>query len=433
MQALLLMAMLLGQPEANKPVIAVFPIDDRRNVLTPEEIGQITDYFGVKITETQRFIVVPRADIESALRAKQVESYAECFDESCQIEIGKQLAAEKVLHTQIVKIGQSCAVTSTLYDLRLSATEQAASEKTACDSDALVAALEAVAARLATSGSARPPPKAAPPPVAAPAPKSHKLRIDSVPRRAEVLVQGSPQGTTPMVIDLPAKKPQTIEVRREGYEPRSETVSLERDRQLRFELSMTAEQKRSRIEWFGLSVGVGATSAGSVDLSFWLRFFNLHFGSFAVTLLELAGGPIFIDELTYFDGCEDEPFGYCTESELLPKLYLGPRVGYKLTFGEDHNIELGVGGGFFTTFDPDVSAPESFTGASVSPRIAYQYLGAGKFSWGVALRAIVPIGPRDCVGELDNDDLTEDHVTYAVCKAGPPVLFQLEIPIGWYF
>ncbi len=140
------------QAQAPKPVIAVFNIIDSSGVLNAASIEQLTNYFTVKLAESGRFVVVPKSDIEAALRAQKRASYKECFDQSCQIEVGKELAAQKTLRTQIVKLGSKCAVTGTLYDLRLAASEKAASKKSDCTEDGLVSALERLA--LALSGAA---------------------------------------------------------------------------------------------------------------------------------------------------------------------------------------------------------------------------------------------------------------------------------------
>ncbi len=84
----------LALASADRPIVAVFPIQDSAGRLDDSAVTQLTDYFATKIAETQMFVVVPRSDLEAALRNQKRESFKLCVDESCQIEIGKELAAQ---------------------------------------------------------------------------------------------------------------------------------------------------------------------------------------------------------------------------------------------------------------------------------------------------------------------------------------------------
>ena len=46
------------------------------------------------------------------------ESFKKCYDEKCQIELGRQLPANKMVTTNIKKIGGKCRVAGSLYDLK---------------------------------------------------------------------------------------------------------------------------------------------------------------------------------------------------------------------------------------------------------------------------------------------------------------------------
>jgi hypothetical protein len=130
------------------PVVAVFDIEDQTGTLEPKDREQLAAYLTAQVAEGGRFRVVPRAQLRTALAAQKQDSYRECFDEACQIEVGKELAAEKSLLTQVLRIGDQCVVSSTLYDLRSSATEQSANQRGSCAVSALLEALEVVVARV---------------------------------------------------------------------------------------------------------------------------------------------------------------------------------------------------------------------------------------------------------------------------------------------
>lgn len=130
-----------GGPE----VVAVFAIRDSSGTFSSSEVDQLTSYFVASIATNRRFKVVPRSELQAALQRQKTDSYRACYDEACQIEIGKSLAAEKVVVSEILKVGSQCAAIATLYDLRRSASEGSARAKSECTKDAVVEALERVA------------------------------------------------------------------------------------------------------------------------------------------------------------------------------------------------------------------------------------------------------------------------------------------------
>jgi hypothetical protein len=110
---------------------------------------------------------VPRDQLKKRLLEQKKMSYKQCYDQNCQIELGREMAAEKTLATQIIKIGSSCTVNASLYDLKKAAAETAASVKGKCDEDGLLASIDKVVGELAgglPAASAGVAVKAAPPP-----------------------------------------------------------------------------------------------------------------------------------------------------------------------------------------------------------------------------------------------------------------------------
>jgi hypothetical protein len=130
-------------------VIAVFEIRDTASALSEVDRRSLTRYLATKLVETGKYQVVPESEVRRALEEKKLESYAECYEEACQIEIGKEVAAQKSVVAEIVKLGDTCAVSAVLFDLAKSASEKAAAEKSLCAVEHLVLAVERVVARLA--------------------------------------------------------------------------------------------------------------------------------------------------------------------------------------------------------------------------------------------------------------------------------------------
>ena len=127
--------------------VAVFDIEDKSGRLSSPEIDGLTDYLANKIAEGGLFHVVPRDEIKKRLLQQKSKSYKKCYDQSCQIEIGREIAAQKTLTTTISRIGSSCVVTAALFDLQKAATDATASSRGKCGTDDLVSQIENIIAK----------------------------------------------------------------------------------------------------------------------------------------------------------------------------------------------------------------------------------------------------------------------------------------------
>ncbi|MCA9549704.1 MAG: PEGA domain-containing protein [Myxococcales bacterium] len=415
--------------ENERVVIAVFPIQDTAEVLDAKTEQGLTDYLGAKLAESSRFVVVPRTDIEAALKAQKAESYEACYDQSCQIEIGKELAAQKVVHTQILKVGDSCAIASTIYDLRMAATDAAASERSACTENALVESLEKVARTLTRAvpdvGPLNPVP-------------AFTLRVTAEPTDADVLVDGRRQGSGAGVsVPLSAGEPHELTVESDGYVTHVEQVTLSRDERRSVQLHLTSDARTGRTEWFGLSLAGGVMANGGWNTGVWLRAINLGFGDLRWTVLEGYVGVVgsktsYVGELAVDECAKDQiaADGYCRRNRTGLAGYLGTRLGYGITLDKagSHRVEAGLGAGLYAINDTD----DAIVTLGFAPGLQYLHMSDGKFVWGVGVRALVPATKKSCV--FGNTGGSYSELTgYVRCANAQPYMFQLEIPLGWYY
>ncbi len=148
----------LGVVATAQPVVAVFEIEETaaKKKTDHDTIHQLTEYLGGQIAEGGRYRVVPSDDLHRLLLSKKKDSYKSCMDEACQIEIGKALAAEKSLSTQLMRLGSRCILKSVLFDLEKEVSERVATVKGGCAPDQLTASVEQVAFKLKSQ--AAPPP-----------------------------------------------------------------------------------------------------------------------------------------------------------------------------------------------------------------------------------------------------------------------------------
>jgi hypothetical protein len=132
---------------AGGPIVALFDMEDRGSTLDPAVVQNLTDLLAAQLAEGG-FQVVPRDQVRQRLLQTKVESYKECYDQTCQIELGRELAAEKVVSTKIIRIGDKCQLMAELYDLRKSATDGAATSEKACLEQSLVLGIREVSQKL---------------------------------------------------------------------------------------------------------------------------------------------------------------------------------------------------------------------------------------------------------------------------------------------
>ncbi len=130
-----------------RPIMAVFDIENRGPDLPRAVLDNMSTYLTTLVAECS-YQVLPRDEIRARIRNQKIASYKQCYDQKCQIELGRELAAQKTLATKILKIGDRCQLTSMLYDLKKAATEKAASVAATCDEKALLAAVKQLADKI---------------------------------------------------------------------------------------------------------------------------------------------------------------------------------------------------------------------------------------------------------------------------------------------
>lgn len=162
---------------AGRPVVAVFDLENKRAKLSDGLLDDLSDYIATQLTESGVYVVVPRNQIQQALRDEKKATYGSCFDESCQIELGKELAAEKTLASQVARIGSKCIVTLKLFDLRAATAERAGSATGPCTEDGILASIQTAIAKV-TKGAKAPAPVTVSDPPAIPSPPVDLGQLD---------------------------------------------------------------------------------------------------------------------------------------------------------------------------------------------------------------------------------------------------------------
>ena len=139
-----------SSPRSHKLIVAVFDVQDLSRKFKKPTLNQLTEYLSARLTQVTRYRVVPRDQLRARLFEQKRGTYRECYEETCQIELGKALAAQKSLSTKILKVGKRCAISSILYDFKTETAEQSALVRTDCDEDSLLDCMDRVARQFST-------------------------------------------------------------------------------------------------------------------------------------------------------------------------------------------------------------------------------------------------------------------------------------------
>jgi hypothetical protein len=134
-----------------RAIVAVFDLQDLTGSLAEADVAGLTHYLATLLTEAGPYKTVPRDQLRERLFEEKTRTYRACFDESCQLELGKALAAEKSLTTTLIKVGDRCALTARLFDLRTETADKAASLETDCGPQNLMSLVKQLAEQLAGS------------------------------------------------------------------------------------------------------------------------------------------------------------------------------------------------------------------------------------------------------------------------------------------
>ncbi len=131
-----------------KPVVAVFDIETQLVKLSAPVLNGMSDYLASLLAESGVFQVVPRSELKKRLLNQKAESYKNCYEQTCQIALGRELAAGKSLSTQIFRLGGGCKLSMSLFDLKRAATEAATTTSGQCDEKGLVSLLDVAVKQL---------------------------------------------------------------------------------------------------------------------------------------------------------------------------------------------------------------------------------------------------------------------------------------------
>ena len=220
-------------------IIAVFDIDKLDTPIDDATITRLNNYMYGRLAFAG-FKLTPQSQVRDRVVQLKAESHQDCYDQSCQIELGKAVAAHKSLSSRLVKIGDSCSLQSQIYDLRTETTERGAEAKGPCTEKGIAASIDRVVAifkgEVVTSTG----------PISGgrvetgqgfdrgadivnvPTDETGFLVINSTPTGATVFINGKEVGQTPQQLEYPVGRYVVVAEFGRLYHPARQEVSLTR-------------------------------------------------------------------------------------------------------------------------------------------------------------------------------------------------------------
>ncbi|HSA32975.1 MAG TPA: DUF1566 domain-containing protein [bacterium] len=154
MKRLLFCAVLLGvallSAQEKKQRLAVLEIEDRTGALSKELMVTASDYLRARLVAVNSFLLVPKDHVMRAvIKEQKKESWRDCYDPACRVDLGHALAADTVLASMVMRLGDDHVVTAELVDIAKEVTVKGVSVTFDGSEEGFKKVLDRVADRLA--------------------------------------------------------------------------------------------------------------------------------------------------------------------------------------------------------------------------------------------------------------------------------------------
>jgi len=126
-------------------IIAVFDTDSSDTSIDEATMTRLNNYMFGRLA-VAGFKLTPQSQVRERVVELKAASHMDCYDQSCQIELGKTVAAQKSLASRLIKIGDSCSLQAVIYDLRTETTDKGAEAQGPCTETGIKASIDRVVA-----------------------------------------------------------------------------------------------------------------------------------------------------------------------------------------------------------------------------------------------------------------------------------------------
>ena len=216
-------SLLLAQ---NLPLLAVIPLRSLGGV-SPEQANTVTSLLETSLVKSTMFQVVEKSEIAEVLAAQE-HSAEEFMDETFAIRIGKLVSAGQIVLGTLSRLGNRYFITAKIIEVATGRTLKAENDE-ADSIESIARQAETLGYRLAglqlEKGGRKPDVRFA------------ELLITTEPDNAEVLLNGLPRGTSPLLVERVPLGPLRIAARKEGMYGDRELV-LQREELLKVKIAL---------------------------------------------------------------------------------------------------------------------------------------------------------------------------------------------------
>jgi len=108
--------------------LAIFPIKCGE-VVTEQDCVSLNDEFWLHFSNLEGFRIIPREEIQSVLKEKELD--LKCAEQDCAVEIGLSLGLKKVIYGNVDQPGDEATISVHLVDVDFMKVEKTAVRKTA--------------------------------------------------------------------------------------------------------------------------------------------------------------------------------------------------------------------------------------------------------------------------------------------------------------
>lgn len=195
-------------------VLVIFPVRSYGIELSEVRNAELRQYLATRLTIEGTYGVMPESQVKRDLGSTKVESYKDCYEDACRIDLTKTVMADKFLSVDVTVESTGCRITAVLYDIAQEVTQSAADLKTGCTFDELKNSMVGVAQHLSSRKSFSAVPVQ---PVQSVGGEIHTgvqmdstesvvnknfsntgiLFVETLPPRAELVINGTPCGKAP--------------------------------------------------------------------------------------------------------------------------------------------------------------------------------------------------------------------------------------------
>ena len=135
--------------DEDKLRLAVMEFEDRSGSLSKQMLSDATEYLrGALISANKYIVIAQERQSQAMVKDMKKESYKECNDKNCQIQLGQALSADTILRTTITRLGKTFVIASELIDLEKEATVVGAREKYDGTENSMSEALDNIAEKV---------------------------------------------------------------------------------------------------------------------------------------------------------------------------------------------------------------------------------------------------------------------------------------------